>query len=320
MRAARRVKLIGRGLLLVLLLGLAQPSHGWAGLAVGKAQNEAVLNGVSVTFYSYKPGAAASGPLIVAFHGSDRQSEKVRDFLVPLADRFQAIVVAPLMDEARFPRWRYQWAGVVEPLPDDATTADVRPKRRYRLRDEAQWTGRLVLALVDHVRRAEGRPDMPFYLIGHSAGAQLIGRLSAFTLHDAQRIVLANPGSYLAPTRRRRFPYGFGGLPASLSSDADLRRYLALPITIYVGTDDRRRSALDKSPGAERQGANRYERGQRMFELARDTAARKGWPFGWRLVEAPGVGHNSREMYGAPTAVDALFGASPPSGQPQILQ
>ncbi len=304
------------GWLLVLLLVFAQPSVGWAGLAVGKAQDEAVLDGVKLTFYSYKPGAAPGGPLIVAFHGSDRQSARVRDFLVPLAERHQATVVAPLMDEARFPRWRYQWAGVIEPVPGDATHASTKSSRRYRLRDEAQWTSRLILALVNHIRRIERRPDMPFYLIGHSAGAQLVARLSAFTMHDARRIVLANPGSYLAPTRRRRFPYGFGGLPDSLTTDADLRRYLALPITIYVGTNDRRRSGLDKSSGAERQGSNRYERGQRIFEMARETAAGKGWPFGWRLVEAPGVGHNSQEMYAAPTANDALFGALRPSGEP----
>lgn len=323
-RAVRRTVRLGCSALLVILLGFAWSSVGRADLAgslpEGKARNEAVVDGVRLTFHSYKPAAGAGGPLIVAFHGSDRQTELVRDFLVPLADRQNALVVAPLLDEERFPRWRYQWAGLLEPLLKDGEVIKVGRKTRHRLRTEQQWTARIVLALIDHVRTREGRPDMPFYLIGHSAGAQLIGRLSAFTAHDAQRIVLANPGSYLAPTRRRVFPYGFGGLPEDLKTDAALRRYLALPITIYVGTEDRRRNGLDTSAGAERQGKNRYERGHEIYRLARQTAASKGWPFGWRLVDAPGVGHNSQDMYGAPTALEALFGEGAPSGDPEVVR
>lgn len=314
-RAARLAGVVAGGLLLLMLFATAWPSVGRAELAVGKARNDVVVGGIALTVYSYKPDAAAGGPLILAFHGSDRKAEWVRDFLVPLADRRKAIIIAPLLDEERFPRWRYQWAGLVEPVGRDVKVASAGSKTRHRLRDEAQWTGQLVLALVDHIRKAEGRPDMPYYLIGHSAGAQFIGRLSAFTAHGARRIVLANPGSYLAPSRRRTFPYGFGGLPDSLKTDDDLRRYLGLPITIYVGTRDVRRNPLDKSPAAERQGATRYERGQAIFRMARDTAAEKGWPFGWRLVEAPGVGHNSRAMYGAPTALVALFGEPDPSAE-----
>lgn len=301
---------------LLAACGALSPALAWADLAAGKARDEVVIDGATLTFHSYKPEADASGPLIVAFHGSDRQAERVRDVLVPLADRHGAIVVAPLLDEARFPRWRYQWAGLVEPIVEDGAAVKVGGTVRHRVRGEAQWTGALVLALIDHVRAAEGRPDMPYYLVGHSAGAQLLGRLSAFTVHEAKRVVLANAGSYLAPTRRRRFPYGFGGLPEELSDDASLRRYLALPITIYVGTEDRNRRWLDKSAGAERQGATRYDRGRGMYAFAQETAARKGWPFGWRLVEAPGVGHDSGRMYGAPSAAAALFGEADASGEP----
>ncbi len=323
-RTLRRGARLGCSALLVILLGIAWPSVGRADLAVGKARNEAVVDGVRLTFHSYKPATrarpGAGGPLIVAFHGSDRQTELVRDFLIPLADRKRAIVVAPLLDEERFPRWRYQWAGLLEPLLKDGEVIKVGRKTRHRLRTEQQWTARIVLALIDQIRTREGRPDMPFYLIGHSAGAQFVGRLSAFTTHEARRIVLANPGSYLAPSRRRAFPYGFGGLPDELKTDAALRRYLALPITIYVGTEDRRRKGLDKSSGAERQGKSRYERGREIFRMARETAASKGWPFGWRLVEAPGVGHNSQEMYGGQTALEALFGETVPSGDHEVFR
>ena len=84
-------------------------------------------------------------------------------------------------------------------------------------------------------RADEGRPALPYYLIGHSAGEQLLVRLAAFLPTEAGRIVAANPGSHLFPTRERDFGYGFGALPEDLSSDDVLRRYLAAPLTLYLG-------------------------------------------------------------------------------------
>ncbi|MGU7769232.1 hypothetical protein ACV229_03495 [Burkholderia sp. MR1-5-21] len=37
-------------------------------------------------------------------------------------------------------------------------------------------------------------------------------------------------------------------------------------------------------------------------------AERRGWAFGWRLVEAPGVGHDAGRMFASPGAVGAVQG------------
>ena len=41
-------------------------------------------------------------------------------------------------------------------------------------------------------------------------------------------------------------------------------------------------------------------------DAARTLAQKNGWPFAWRLVEAPGVGHSARAMYASPAADAAL--------------
>jgi hypothetical protein len=123
------------------------------------------------------------------------------------------------------------------------------------------------------------------------------------------RIVAANPGSLLFPTRDQDFGYGFGGLPSELSGDDVMRRYLAAPLTLYLGTDDiYPRPSFDDSPAGMKQGAHRLERGRNCFAAAEKLARERGWAFNWRKVETPGIGHDAAFMFAAKEAGDALFG------------
>ena len=70
----------------------------------------------------------------------------------------------------------------------------------------------------------------------HSAGAQFLSRMMAFRDSDAERLIVMSPGSVIFPTRDLDFELGFGGLHEAFSSDERLRRYLALPITVAVGS------------------------------------------------------------------------------------
>ena len=94
-----------------------------------------------------------------------------------------------------------------------------------------------------------------------------------------------------------------------MSDDDAIRRYLASPLTIFLGTaDDLRDDDLDKSRDADRQGADRLERGRNAYEEGRKLATRNGWAFSWTLVEAPNVGHEARAMFDRPACEAALFG------------
>lgn len=112
----------------------------------------------------------------------------------------------------------------------------------------------------------------------------------------------------MLPTRQARFPYGYGDLPAQMSDDAALRRYLAQPVTIFLGTADLLSKNLDLLPAAIAQGDTRYQRGLNSFRMAQALAREKDWLFNWRLVEVPGAGHSAKSMYHSPLADAALFG------------
>jgi poly(3-hydroxybutyrate) depolymerase len=274
------------------VLALTNPQ---AGFAAGSSRVEVEVAGHVLSVYAYKPPDYVDGPLIVVFHGLGRNAEEYRDMARGMGERFKALIVAPSFEEKRFPYRKYTRGGLFR---NDGSMAP---------RDE--WTWSLVPSLVQEIRRREGRPDMAYYLIGHSAGGQFVARMSGFIQTGANRLVAANPGGYLFPTPAAPFPYGFGGLATELAGEEAMRRYLAQPLTIYLGTDDTDRDAdLDKSADADRQGGNRLERGRNAFDAAHRLAERNGWSFQWRLVEAQGVGHDAAAMFDNPKCASALFG------------
>jgi poly(3-hydroxybutyrate) depolymerase len=284
-----------------LLAGFAVAMAGAALLAaeplpVGMGRTECPTGGEPLTLFTYKPPNYKSGPLLVVFHGVVRNAEDYRRFAQPMADRFGMLLAAPLLDARTFPEEWYQRGGITGP-DGQALPAD-------------RWIFSIVPKIIAHLRAQEQAPALHCYLIGHSAGAQFLVRLAAYLPVDAVRIVAGNPGAQLFPNRDHEYGYGFGGLPESLSDDAVLRRYLAAPLTLYLGTGDTTpRRRFDASPPAMRQGPHRLARNRACFELAQKLAKERGWAFNWRKVETPGIEHDAAAMFAAAEAEDALFGA-----------
>jgi pimeloyl-ACP methyl ester carboxylesterase len=265
-----------------------------APLPPGASSQDIPTTGGVIKVFTYKPSLYKGGPLVLVFHGVNRNAEDYRNFAIAVAERFKVIVAAPLFDRERFPPDAYIRGGL---LNQDGS-----------LRPREQWTYALVPQLIAALREGEGKPDLPYYLLGHSAGGQFLSRLAAFYPTEARRIVLGNPGSHLFPRADWKFGYGFGALPAEISDEAALQRYLAAPLTIYLGTGDILTDSenLDKSPEALAQGPHRYARGQACFEFAQKLAAERGWTFNWRKVETPGIGHDGGGMFAAPEMAEAL--------------
>jgi poly(3-hydroxybutyrate) depolymerase len=268
-------------------------AHAGAALPAGKSKITLPLNGKPIDVFTYRPANFTNGPLLVVMHGKGRNADGYRDYAMPIADTFGMLVATPFFDTNRFSTDVYQRGNVVK-------KSKVQPKE--------EWTYSYIPKLVAEIRRREGRPDMLYYLIGHSAGGQFNTRLAAFLPGEAVRIVAANPGSHLFPTRDLPFPYGFGELPAELGGDDAIKRYLAAPLTLFLGTADTLPKDLDVTPTAMKQGATRIERGRNCFKLAESVAKKNGWPFGWRAVEAEGIGHSGAKMLGHPNAGVALLG------------
>ena len=235
-----------------------------------------------IEVFTYKPANFDRGPMIVVCHGMLRNADEYRDDARSLADRLGALVVAPLFPIDDFPYDRYQAGGLLD---------------EGKLAPRDHWTWQLLLDVVDDLRTREDRPDMPFYLFGHSGGAQFLVRMAGFVSSDAERIVVSNPGALLFPSRDLPYPYGFGGLPDEVSDDDALARFLAQPLTLYIAEQDcERDDYLDITDEAEQQGSNRRQRASNAYEAGRQLALDRGWKFNWQIVTVPGVAHDHQKM------------------------
>ncbi|WP_293794916.1 hypothetical protein [uncultured Bosea sp.] len=247
----------------------------------------------TIAVSSYAPPACAAKPcpLLIAVHGMGRNAKGARDAWKAAADQAGFLVLAPRFDSDQFPSRLFQQGGVRgEP-------------------DKAKWTFGLIERLFD-AARASGRVSGDTYtLFGHSAGAQFVHRM--LLLMPEARIATAavgNAGYYTLPALQgeRAYPYSLKGTPAT---DATLARAFAKPMLVMLGDQDidPNHHQLNKSRGAEEQGATRFARGQHFMAAAKDEARRLGVPLHWREIDVPGVAHQQSRM--AKAAAAELFGA-----------
>lgn len=247
------------------------------------------LQAIPFDVFTYKPNCPPKGILVV-LHGIARDAENYRNITRGLGDRLCRIVVAPRFDAKHFPSWRYQRGGIVH------HNAVQKPR---------DWTGEFIVELIAWVRQQEGEA-LPYAIIAHSAGAQFLSRLAAFTATEATHMVIANPSTYVLADLQIKAPYGFGGVYPADVGESELKRYLKTPVTILLGEEDVKDKGLDKSPAALAQGKNRYVRGLNAFHGAEALARSRGWVFNWRLMTVPGVGHSAGGMFSSQEVVEAL--------------
>ena len=279
---------IGYCACLLFLAAASAPTFA-APIDPGNAKYTVELRGIPIEVFTYRPNCPSPG-IPVVIHGLKRKAEGYRNVSRGLGNRLCMISVVPLFDAERFPSWRFQFGGLVF---------------ERRLQHPRDWTGEFIVDVAAWVRAQEGRA-LPYSMIGHSAGGQFLSRLAAFTPTEATRIVVANPSSYVFANLETKAPFGLGGVYQPRAAEAQLKRYLATPVTIFLGEEDVGEEQLSNMPAALAQGAKRYDRGLNAFLTAQALAKSRGWPFNWRLVEVPGVGHDTRKMFNSPQAIEAL--------------
>jgi pimeloyl-ACP methyl ester carboxylesterase len=193
-------------------------------------------------------------------------------------------------------------------------------------------------AIVERLADRKLFPNLQHVVIaGHSGGAQVVQRyavaardLGALTREGIDvRYVVSSPSSYayfdaLRPDAQGKpapfnaaecadfdqWKYGMGNRPAYLNdrSPAQLEAaYAARRVDYLVGgdDDDPQQAALDRSCGAEAQGAQRVARAQGYYGYMQ---LRHPDGLNQTFHVVPGVGHNGARMLTSECALSAMFG------------
>jgi len=258
-------------------------------IPVGDAEQRIQINDVSFQIFTYKPSCPVK-EILVVFHGVNRNADEYRNNARSIADTHCMIIVAPVFEKSIFPKSRYQFGGVF---------------RQGKKLPSSVWSVNYVDLIVEWVRKEENS-NLPFSLIGHSAGGQFLSRVAAFTDIKARNIIIANPSTYVWPALTDNAPFGLGKLYPKSQKEKILARYLKAPVIIVLGEKDTGSSGRDDSPKAIRQGQTRYERGRAVFSAAQKISQEKKYILNWKLITLEGVGHSSKMVFQSPEVVNAL--------------
>jgi len=239
-------------------------------------------------FYHIPDSAHQSSPIAMVVHGSARDGEYIRNALKPESDRRNAIILMPNFGSAEYSNNYF----LLGNLFDDGENPSVASQN-----DSTEWTYAIIEQLFIHFRAEVASKDARYDLVGFSGGGQFAHRFALFA-HRPQcdRIVACSSGWYTLPDAASPYPYGLG--TTQRASDADVRKALATPLHLAVGSADTdpNSSGLRHTAEADAQGLNRVQRANYAFQRAMDQSTAINAPLAWSLHLESGVAHSAVGM------------------------
>jgi len=235
-----------------------------------------------------------SNRVLVSIHGISRNAEEHLRGFVAQAERFGAVMLAPLFSENNFPNYQRLGSSVHQ--------------------------GRADLAFDQILQDASELLDIkpsPLRIFGFSGGGQFAHRYALFYPKRVSRMVLSAPGWYTFPDPDRQYPYGLRSAEDWPKLKFSPSQFLRIPTLVMVGDeDDIRDEALNTSRKIDAfQGLNRVERGERWVNAMRALARAYGIQADFRLETVANANH-AYESYLAHPPFSAqifefLFGNAP---------
>jgi len=242
----------------------------------------------SIKVWTYIPqnlsiDEAKKAPVVFVSHGVLRNGWNYREQWINHADRYGFALVVPEFSSTQFPNSSsYNFGNI----------------RKYNgvIRPKTQWSFSLIEPIFSQYKILSGTSRETYSFYGHSAGSQFVSRTLTFV--DSPNLCLAiaaNAGSYTFLDKGIKFPYGLAESPIN---DQGITRFLAKPLVILLGDQDKdiNSAYLPSSAAAMRQGSHRLARGQHFFKNAQTLAAQKNVAFNWQLQLVEGVGHSNTGM------------------------
>ncbi|MEW4922200.1 lamin tail domain-containing protein [Algibacter sp. 2305UL17-15] len=248
------------------------------------------LNSQTVAvFYHIPNGNMATMPILMSFHGTNRNANDYRDYWISMANTNGFMVFAPEFSDANYPTGdNYQLANIFDD-GDNPSLATFNP--------ENEWTISIIDPLFEYIKADISGTQEVYYAWGHSGGSQFLHRFVEYLPNSKLDIaVCSNAGWYTVPEASVDFPYG---LNESQLPNATLTDAFAKKLYVHLGQNDtdpdspnlRHNTVVDNQ-----QGLNRLDRGRYFFTTSEATASSMSVPFNWEKKEVPGVGHNAQQM------------------------
>jgi hypothetical protein len=240
-------------------------------------------------FYHIPNGDVKTMPILMSFHGVNRNAADYRDYWISMANDNKFMVFAPQFSDEDFS------TGDAYNLANIFIDGDTPSLSTFNAKE--QWTFSVLDPLFEQIKSAVSGTQEKYNGWGHSAGAQFLQRFVLYLPNSKLDIaVCSNAGWYTVPEFSVNFPYGLnkGQLPNS-----DLNLAFSKKLIIHLGTED----TDQNSPGLRhnsvvdaQQGVSRLVRGRYFFTESQSTAQSLNTTFNWEKEEVSGVAHDAQKM------------------------
>ena len=159
-------------------------------------------------FYHIPSGDIKNMPIVIVFHGEERNAMDYRNIWINAANRNGFMVFAPEFNTKDFPGGSSYIIGNVYqdgnfPTPET-------------LNKESDWTFSIIEPLFDFIKTKTQSTAQYYTMFGHSGGGQFVHRFVLFK-PDARfdKAIAANSGWYTVPDAVASYPYGILNSPLS---------------------------------------------------------------------------------------------------------
>ncbi len=280
-----------------LLLALIGPSCGIEPVPTAPVARQpgqvTKLDDLFGVFYVYVPTTAPAEPeIVVLVHGTPAKTdtaEATAEYYIThwlnFAEQQGLVLIAPAFNQENFS----------SRLGDHALSGYRGLFGREIGADE--W----VLRLVRAQQQALGSPAKPFYLYGHSAGGQFVGRFVVTHPEQVKQAVITAAATYPQPNPDIAWPFALGELHTEIEwAETAINRvdivpdkqlWLAatqIPLTVIVGLGDT--AEVPVYPG--QKGKNRFIIGRNWVQDMAALAEANGLKSRIQFEMIPGKGHS----------------------------
>lgn len=257
---------------------------------------------ITIYYYIPKTGNIKNMPVLITFHGAEREGKNPRDSWMDFAERDGFVVIAPEFSKTYYDENAYQFGNVFVSKED------------HTLNNEDIWTYSVIEPIFNFFKEQTGNKAKVYSIQGHSAGGQFTHRYLLAKPNAKVDIAVASnagtwtwldkDGSINGSEESYEWPYTVKGTP--FSSEEYIKSFLGRDLVIHLGDSDTTTTGAyisDNEPSLA-QGAFRYERGKKYFQSSKEIAEKYGIPFKWEIVVVKGVGHRGKGMVYARSSRD----------------
>lgn len=236
-------------------------------------------------FYNIPNGNRTNMPIVIVFHGDERNASEYRDIWINASNQYGFMVFAPEFNNVDFPGGSSYIIGNVYQDGNFPTA--------QTLNNESIWTFSMIEPLFDLIKANSGSGANTYDMFGHSGGGQFVHRFVLLKPNARyNRAIAANSGWYTVPDGVANFPYGIMNSPITAISP---NNYFSRKLFITVGSLDNNASdpSIRHNTESDLQGLNRLARANYFYSKSRTFAISVGATFNWQFHTVANSGHDA---------------------------